>query len=196
MPREPIDRGIIFSPAMVRAILAGQKTQTRRLASSPLAKALPGDRLWVRETCGWHWANDDLKPTAINPDDWSIYYPADDQMTPAKRDGSVATRDQIKRLRPSIHMPRWASRITLAVTDVRFEPVNQISKEDCYAEGIERPTGPFMGSEVCAIDNARGAFRNLWDSLHDKPGERFAEGPAIVALTFAATLANIDGPTP
>lgn len=202
---------------MIRAILAGQKTQTRRLASSPLAKALPGDRLWVRETCGWHWANDDLKPTAITPDDWSIYYPADDQMTPAKRDGSVATRDQIKRLRPSIHMPRWASRITLAITDVRFEPVDQISEADAIAEGIteermiidshaaggvhtevwgERYFSPHDPADTEGYEHAGDAFAALWDSLHDQEGERFAEGPAIVALTFAATLANIDGPTP
>lgn len=202
---------------MVRAILAGRKTQTRRLASSPLAKALPGDRLWVRETCGFHWANDDLKPTDIDPDLWSIYYPADDHMTPAKRDGSVADRDQIKRLRPSIHMPRWASRITLAVTDIRFEPVDQISEADAIAEGIacenmiigshcpggvhseitaDRYFSPHLPDDEDGFEYAADAFAALWDSLHDQEGERFAEAPPIVALTFAATLANIDALTP
>lgn len=195
---------------MVRAILAGRKTQTRRLATSPLAKALPGDRLWVRETCGWHWANDDLKPTAIAPDDWSIFYPADDHMTPAKRDGSVAGRDQIKRLRPSIHMPRWASRITLAISDVRHQRLQEMREADCIAEGAKihgdidfsRGSGfSSLNGPMIEVDGQPGTFvtprwwfRELWDSLHDKAGERWDDNPEIVALTFSVALANIDSP--
>jgi len=164
---------------MVRAILAGRKTQTRRLASSPLAKALPGDRLWVRETAAKYTVKD-REPK------WLAF----------RADGPDSL---VTRWRPSIHMPRAWSRITLAVTDVRFEPVNQISAADAIAEGIYQPNGSGWTHDVDAPDwwnDPVFAFGKLWDSLHDQEGERFAEAPPIVALTFAATLANIDALTP
>ncbi len=197
--RTPIDRGIIFSPPMVRAILAGQKTQTRRLASSPLAKALPGDRLWVRETTRFWSAGHDCELTFPADGATRQTGPNTGEIPDASLPAYFKRVDRSRKLGrgfgvPSIHMPRWASRITLAVTDVRFEPVDQISREDAIAEGVspaEQSPGYFEVADFIGMDPV-AVFACLWDSLHDQEGERFAEGPAIVALTFAATLANID----
>jgi len=191
---------------MVRAILAGRKTQTRRLASSPLAKALPGDRLYVREA----WAIKRHEPCQPHERDWqslsrpTIRYLADGAEIEAANHGDRTTgrgiyHGPVEKGRPSIHMPRWMSRATLMITDVRFEPVNQISAADAIAEGIYQPNGPGWTHDVDAPDwwnDPVFAFGKLWDSLHDQEGERFAEAPPIVALTFAATLANIDALTP
>lgn len=169
------DRPILFSAPMVRAILAGTKTQTRRavkpltadrlthcpgflesLDGVPLSRyGQPGDRLWVRET--WRYA------------DWTeegephIEYAADGTRTLIEdfpeewaarlMDTWVALSDPInfdidqraadRRWRPSIHMPRWASRITLNVTNVRVERLHTISEADALAEGVTAK--PFPG---------------------------------------------------
>lgn len=214
--RPPIDRGIIFSAPMVRAILAGQKTQTRRLASSPLALMLPGDRLWVRETMvinrdGVRYRADPGTPVYAYEITNHAYHPGRDFWI------KNARADDVARGWPSIHMPRWASRISLTVTDVRFEPVDQISEADARAEGIacenmivgshcaggrhseitaDRYFSPHLPDDEQGFECAADAFAALWDSLHDQDGERFAEAPPIVALTFAATLANIDSTKP
>ncbi|HBQ2304715.1 TPA: morphogenetic protein [Klebsiella pneumoniae] len=170
------ERGMIFNGEMVRAILDGRKTQTRRpvkfpvldknlgceLAGNELAGELsagnylnsafgkPGDRIWVRET----WArynidqnSHDIAYRATTPADWP----------------------EEGRWRPSIHMPRWASRILLEITDVRVERLNAISQEDAQAEGMEltgwRPTysDPDSGGEVMTpYDN----FAELWSSIY------------------------------
>ena len=170
------ERGMIFNSEMVRAILDGRKTQTRRpvkfpvhdknlgceLAGNELAGELsagnylnsafgkPGDRIWVRET----WArynidqnSHDIAYRATTPADWP----------------------EEGRWRPSIHMPRWASRILLEITDVRVERLNAISQEDAQAEGMEltgwRPTysDPDSGGEVMTpYDN----FAELWESIY------------------------------
>ncbi|EPI5150382.1 morphogenetic protein [Klebsiella pneumoniae] len=170
------ERGMIFNGEMVRAILDGRKTQTRRpvkfpvldknlgceLAGNELAGELsagnylnsafgkPGDRIWVRET----WArynidqnSHDMAYRATTPADWP----------------------EEGRWRPSIHMPRWASRILLEITDVRVERLNAISQEDAQAEGMEltgwRPTysDPDSGGEVMTpYDN----FAELWSSIY------------------------------
>lgn len=218
--RTPIDRGIIFSPAMVRALLADQKTMTRRLASSPLAKAEPGDRFYVRES--HHRTDDDGPPLvgydfARDPVHWI------DRIEQDPAIGRVhlfshslgGWGGRTSRNFPSIHMPRWASRITLIVEAKRFEPVDQISERDALAEGIicenviidshcaggrhseitaDRYFSPHDPDDTEGYECAVDAFAALWDSLHDREGERFAEAPSIVALTFAATLANIDSP--
>lgn len=144
---------ILFSAPMVRAILDGTKTQTRRVVkpqpsffgsmgnpNTPF-KTLdaglhcqircpygqPGDRLWVREA-HW-WFKDEHDPV-------TGYYPpkltADD--VEYRADGD----DRRKVWRPSIHMPRWASRITLEITGVRVERLQDISEADAKAEGCER----------------------------------------------------------
>lgn len=178
---------ILFSGPMVRAILAGTKTQTRRVvkpqpvlppdidpAILPAAweageidvrcpYGVPGDRLYCRET----WAPFD--ETAMRDRDPSmIFYRADDERQ-METDGSW---------RPSIHMPRWASRITLEITDVRVERVREISEADAYAEGCNDDghpyISPFGGRAV--LNN----YAALWNQINGaRPGCAWADNPYV-----------------
>jgi hypothetical protein len=198
------ERPILFSGAMVRAILDGRKTQTRRVvklvgsdvieervvgsgeATSEVSWPFdttwadgddgspwyacpygePGDRLWVRET----WAHDGSKAPPLYRASWQC-----------KRDyPGVPCEHGPDRWRPSIHMPRWASRITLEVTGVRVERLQAISEADAIAEGVERAdvvinghnegtryrdyTGPNDPSEW--FNSARASFRSLWECIN------------------------------
>lgn len=170
---------IIFSGPMVRAILRGQKTQTRRIARwdqrfppdaelrdelvchCPYGSA--GDLLWVRET--WSSILDDART-----DSERVVYRADL--------GSSA--DKVQVWRPSIHMPRWASRLTLRIAEVRVQRLQEISEEDAEAEGI-------TGDEalVGQIANPfRTAYADLWDSINAKRGYGWGANPWVWVLTF------------
>ena len=84
--------------------------------------------------------------------------------------------DGTDRWRPSIHMPRWASRIKLKATeDARLERLQDISEADCYAEGVQL-------EQVYAT--SRPVFRSLWDSINTKTGERWEDNPEVVVLAF------------
>jgi hypothetical protein len=142
------ERPILFSAAMVRALLAGTKTQTRRIVDYrrlPHAAHCPygvvGSRLWVKETWGAHAAWDHHKPTDI-PSGASvrIYYAASEEIH--------------GRTRPSIFMRRWMSRLTLEVTKVRVQRLQDISEEDARAEGVEARDG--------ALPKNPGRWRGSW----------------------------------
>lgn len=193
------ERPILFAGPMVRAILDGRKTQTRRLPrkigkhkpsllydgwadsyvldpgnAGRLADEIgwrPGDRAWVRET----WAPLD-RCTTNDPGVQALadrgFYRADDSTV----DG------EISRWVPAIHMPRWASRITLEITDVRVQRLQEISEEDAVAEGIHpAPGGWWSGAEGQAAPDPRAAFALLWNSIHG-PGAWDAN-PWVCALT-------------
>lgn len=170
---------MLFSAPMVRAILDGRKTVTRRLVKPnphkvdggvPFADApawahaepgsavmrcpygVRGDRLYVREAWAAPHAYDHLPPRLI-PQDARIHY--------------AATEDRGGLLwRPSIHMPRWASRITLEVTGVLVEQLQEISYEDARAEGAEfwRNDGTLTELPPCSAH--RYAFEDLWTSIN------------------------------
>lgn len=174
------DHPIIFSAPMVRALLAGRKMQTRRLASSPLRKVQPGERLWVRE----NWCK--------RVDDWgqphgTALYMADGQhVVRVDGDGfTVTTADgrEASPWRPSIHMPRWASRLTLTVTEVRVQRLQDMDRGDAMEEGC-----PF--SNMAAGPSPRDWFRDLWNSLHG--ADAWDANPEVVALTFTVAQRNID----
>lgn len=207
------DRPIIFSPAMVRALLAGSKTQTRRLPTSPLRRREVGDRLWVREAwTGLFWDIADIDgparelwetPKGERTKEFSagVFYKIEED---AKR-GDERFYPEVQ-WTPSIHMPRWASRLTLIVEGVRIEPLQAISEADAQAEGIERifptisasDTGPnhftvgIDGGNLNA-PTAAETYRLLWSMLHDKDGERWEDNPAVLVLTFRVVRGNIDG---
>lgn len=149
-----------------------------------------GDRLWVRETLCIH--NGFGKPLAFGPqvregDNARIWSYAADNVE----------SETISRRIPAIHMPRAYSRLTLTVTDVRVQRLQEISEEDCGAEGITKsPDGDWYSAAPETRDPAlagysrRGAFYGLWSKING--GESWDANPWIVAVTFRPELRNID----
>lgn len=130
----------------------------------------PGDRLWVRESHAFSVIDPDGLDWRDDPENWDVVYRADDDglgLSWRNGDGEVITPPW----RPSIHMPRWASRILLEITDVRVERLQDISYSDAQAEGMygdySRPPiteNPWLGNKygVSTIDR----YRELWQSIN------------------------------
>lgn len=170
-----MNRGILFSAPMVRAILAGSKTQTRRIVKqqpahydtpSDLASKLicpygaPGDRLWVRETFM------DLGACFL--------YRAD---ATAEQERAIVAPGQP--WKPAIHMPRVASRITLEITDVRVERLQEISPADAKDEGVDvHEHADHVSHAWCYVEE----FQRLWESING-PGSWDAN-PYVWVLSF------------
>jgi hypothetical protein len=190
------ERPVLFSAPMVRALLEGRKTQTRRLVKPMSALGLrlyaprtaeiigaggdglalhcpygePGDRLWVRET----WAPFDSLAISRRDRD-RMFYRADDEQR-YETDGVW---------RPSIHMPRWASRITLHVTSVRVERLQAITEEDAIAEGFDpTPFEPDFDAPWLPKTPAAARMSFLWNVIN---GERaaWASNPWVWVVGFA-----------
>jgi hypothetical protein len=212
------DRPILFSAPMITALLAGRKTQTRRLCRQANDAALtfvvkiddalaapgwfgdeegdvsffagyaPGDRLWVREAWRTHKAYDDLKPGDMGGEE-SVWPELD-------RDNC----DAHGRYRHGRFMPRWASRLTLIVTDVRVERLQDCSQDDAIAEGIERGGfGSILGWLAYGEANPhhqrhfsdpRESYRTLWDSINGD--DAWAANPWVTAISFDVRKGNID----
>ncbi|CAH3399157.1 TPA: hypothetical protein ACTYTC_003601 [Klebsiella pneumoniae] len=192
------ERGMIFNGEMVRAILDGRKTQTRRPIKwkqtrftevgeredgskwpwsedaehacdfwHPCPFGAVGDRIWVRETfCT-------VDDTQYGGGKWVDYRatPKFEASHPAGWDCAPNDAEALK-WRPSIHMPRWASRILLEITDVRVERLNAISEEDATAEGVP-PAGSLLPDYPGTFLTPKGdfatakvAFQRLWESIY------------------------------
>lgn len=192
------ERPILFSASMVRAILEGRKTVTRRevkkraaldcLAAGfePSFLALPGnadlcpygqpgDQLWVREA----WQAD-AQVSSVAPRDLShgepIRYPADWDF---RQTGCAMIKPG--KVRPSIHMPRWASRILLEITDVRVERLQDISRADIRAEGLQCPL------ELASDDvspNYRDWYPAAWRELWESTGGDWDSNPWVWVVEF------------
>lgn len=177
-------RPILFSDPMVRAILDGAKTQTRRI-SPRIAKWRVGDLLWVRET----WAT--TEQAGDHPEDATVVYRATDP------DWETM---QGWRWRPSIFMPCWACRITLKITDLRMHRLQEISEEDAIAEGAMHWWRSLpQEKQLAAYAGGRGpvaAFRALWDEINEKSGFGWAVNPWVKAISFELIPARGLGPTP
>lgn len=188
---------------MVLAILGGRKTQTRRVVKPQPNEAwsipptevidgyymshgcrsdvkcpygVPGDRLWVRETfdfgtapcnhtdrgCAWYVA-DGLPTGKLHPD--------------SPKDSESWCREWIRK--PSIFMPRWASRITLEITGVKVERVQKITDEDARAEGVTCAV-----PDVELLGEYRVGYKALWDSLNAKRGYGWDKNPWVWVIEF------------
>ncbi len=215
------DKGIIFSAPMVQALLAGRKTQTRRLLTSAPAGdwycdqvgsklmwvappgspkrpcLLPygvGDRLYVREAWRTGTAYEDLKPSEMGGEE-PVLFEADGRTERWSHGTSEPGR-----LRRGMHMPRWASRLWLAVFDVRVQRLQDCSQADAIAEGIERsPHGNHdqwldypAGSSAAGWLDPRESYRSLWNSLHDAVAMSWDTNPWVVAVSFDVHHGNID----
>ncbi|HHH0797934.1 TPA: hypothetical protein ACPZO8_004160 [Yersinia enterocolitica] len=190
------EKPILFNAEMVNAILSGRKTQTRRIMGNqpagqdletvhvrhnddfnfqwygnlgessyfpcPLGK--PGDQLWVREAFAAGLCTES-----------TLAYRA----THKTEDLEEGWGETIK-WTPSIHMPRWASRINLLITGVRVERLQDISEQDARAEGVKAWRGPaeeLVGGKL--------AFFELWDSIYgQKEGENWQANPWVWVINF------------
>lgn len=187
------ERPILFSAPMVRAILAGTKTQTRRVVkprdlawmdehqglrepcnAERCPYGRPGQRLWVRES---HWWFKD------EPDHSCGYYPP--KLTREDVEYRADGDDGRKAWRPSIHMPRWASRITLEITGVRVERLRDISEADAIAEGITRDRdghGWQVEDGRHYSDDPRESYASLWETING-PGS-WGANPWVWCIAF------------
>ena len=199
------ERPILFSGPMVRAILEGRKTMTRRVVKlrhgadvvvtngqvwkparvdyagyvdCPYGQ--PGDRLWVRESWRTVKEADDIAPRDLNAAH-RYWYEAD-----------APHQIGFGKCRPSIHMPRIASRILLEITAVRVERLHDITEADAQAEGVERvvvgsgwrrycdPDSEEVGVPPCG--DARRSFRSLWK--HINGAESWNANPWVWVVEF------------
>lgn len=209
-------RPLIFSAPMVRAILDGRKTMTRRVlkpqpgepvfdgerwldrarertaphdaGERSITPYAVGDRLWVREA--WQHARKRYCrcPQGAEPQ------PCDDWMegTGCRSDrGDVIYRADAESLafwRSPIHMPRWASRLTLIVESVRVERLQEITEADAEREGVEKPILPHWPGLPF-----RSAFRGLWLDLHGPVS--WEANPWVAVIGFRVVRENIDAPS-
>jgi hypothetical protein len=194
------ERGILFSAPMVRAILEGRKTQTRRVCPESWLRCLdpddaderqqaltmcpygqPGDRLWVRETWGAVWPGEFPRPLR----ECKIEYRADLPPGCTDRPGGwpAEERDDAEcpKWRPSLHMPRWASRILLEVTEVRVERLQDISEDDARAEGVTALAEP--ATTRGAFRGHRDGFAALWEAINGKRAP-WASNPWVWVVSF------------
>lgn len=192
---------IRFSGEMIRALLAGEKTQTRRIIRAdyddigerddgtlwpwredleqggdywyPCPYGETGDLLWVQET-------------------FKLFDASGASGTPIYR---ASNQDDEGIWTPSIHMLRWASRLTLEITDVRVERLQDISEEDARAEGAELDTEPCDHSRISCADigclgqTHKSGFYCIWESIYPGDWER---NPYVWVLTFKVHQQNID----
>lgn len=225
---------------MVRAILDGTKTQTRRVITPQLDPAwgvtsagvlsshtvhdgewwwlsgdpkdfetlgvcgdpfrcpygVPGDRLWVRES----WC--------ATLDGWPVFRPVGPDCKVWYKANNDRPTWAEQRWKPSIHMPRWASRITLEVTRVWVERVREIKDNDALAEGVEMVDGPkppkygvpglaptFRHYQNSVFNSGRGvgvrhSFQTLWDSINANKGHGWATNPWVWCVEFKRTENN------
>lgn len=194
----PKERGILFTGPMVRAILDGRKTETRRVYRP--AKGYPrddgetlpdgtggrwldwgpcpygriGDRLWVRET----WAHVPVTAYRMSTGVQQTANPNDPGMAAVYRSGWE--RSAPGRWRPSIHMPRWASRITLEVEEVRLERLQDLTPEDVRREGVVLWDATTRGE---GIEDVR-RFGILWDSINAGRGHGWDANPWVWVIRF------------
>lgn len=195
---------ILFTGEMVLAILDGRKTQTRRVIKPQpilmtsgiwypsevpgdsknktglhyanekhMRKGMPidfcpygqpGDRLWVLESFLIDYEDGESSHGQRPP---TVYYHATDNETPWTKPG----------WKPSIYMPRWASRITLEIVNVRVERVQEITDDDAIQEGVDRTNTSIPGY-------ARTRFINLWNSINAKRGFGWDANPWVWAIEF------------
>jgi hypothetical protein len=197
------ERPILFSAQMVRAILNGTNTQTRRIIK-PQPKGLEldknvqgkyghliynckygsiGDRLWVREK--FQFIN------GFGDFDFAVHYIATEDIIGWFENEGRVQKPVNERIRPSIHMPRWASRINLEITNVRAELLHDISEEDAKAEGAKKtfwfaPDGKSEDDYIsfCGITKTcyKNGYASFWESINGQGS--WDANPYVLVIEF------------
>ena len=213
------ERPLIFTAESVRAILEGRKTQTRRVAKpfadnvrivNGVPKAyspgcpegwviaspygVPGDRLWVRE--GFHLCVQPAhgtqgtagKPYCVFPDGGQTFSWCGEYHPPLPKYDPGAF-DRLPPKKSPLFMPRWASRLTLEITDIRVQRVQEISHEDALAEGCRGlnwvASSPYIaGPHTDDGELPVEEYQRVWNEINAKRGHSWASNPWVWAITF------------
>ncbi|EPK5543412.1 hypothetical protein L7L52_000387 [Klebsiella pneumoniae] len=188
------ERGMIFNAEMVRALLDGRKTQTRRIIKDctvgrdPISKFIKIGKKFIgcypedvpeliRECCPYGvpgdriWVRETWAEAGASAPDLKLYRANYPEHVPSIYE-NVPPAEEI-RWTPSIHMPRTASRILLEITGVRVERLRSMSQDDARAEGVIAASGPM---------EAGLAFRELWDSIYGE--ESWKANPWVWVIEF------------
>lgn len=217
------DHPMLFNGDMVRALLDGRKTQTRRIIKPQPPKGVTGAGRYSNSRDGlldeWSWLTGDL--TDIDGWDWHTDFKVGknngdriwvrETFTTTQHDKAVYRADATDQYghrwheivpgdperevlwKPSIHMPRRASRLTLHIEDARVQRLQGISEEDAIAEGCDpvhmQPGGAYGNPGDGWLDYREG-FRRLWESVNGKGS--WDANPWVAALTFRVERANIE----
>jgi hypothetical protein len=216
---------ILFKPEMVKAILEGRKTQTRRVVKHVPALGEPGhwchlikdspipfqrslgdfrsycpygevgDRLWVREMWQYYdWSEDGepfIRYAADNhaelrrpTEEWAERVESIWEELSRNDNYKIDSRARDRKWRPSLLMPRWAGRLTLEITDIRLERVQDITEDDAIAEGVTVHLDAVMAGAVSQDSPARMEFWDLWNSIHKNDGKHWDANPWVWVITF------------
>lgn len=222
-------RPILFSAPMIRALLDGRKTQTRRVVKpqpilsahhEPVRPEPRGFGSWIfmahsdepsyqfatndcRCPYGYEgsllWVREAFFPEVAGDEHFPVWYRATEE----------ADFPYDENWKPSIHMPRWASRLTLRITEVRVERVQEISREDAIAEGVDWEACPTHQTDasfrtqreadrvgLCAHYYAEidyvGGFQRLWDAINAKRGYPWEANPWVWVIKFEVIQKNVD----
>lgn len=220
--KEIKERPILFNAQMVRAILDGRKTMTRRVVNKlnghshisrffesdtlgydfcfrdkemrlhditkgraldlcPYGKT--GNKLWVRET----FAHSNMPDGPLDKD-CSIFYRADYFDDPHGLDGEKSPGGKYRNWKPSMFLPRWASRIDLEITNVKIERLQDISEEDSKKEGVIELDYYYskytFDEDLLPRSTAKAAFESFWDSINAKNGQGWYTNPWVWAIEF------------
>lgn len=214
------DRPILFSAPMVRALLAGTKTQTRRLAGVPTIERIKEDRWHIAGKHGGNFACTSIETEIgelaadylpIQTGDrlyvreawrinkvWDAVAPRDlGEIGPVTYEADGGMRYHTGKFRQAMHQPKRFSRLTLHVTEVRVQRLQDISDDDAAAEGLTYLSeGPGAGhwivddTPVCSSGSAE-AYAQLWE--HINGAGAWAKNPWVAAYTFTVEKSNIDG---
>jgi len=203
------ERPILFSTPMVKAVQDGRKTHTRRIIKYPsdlIGELCPygqlGDFIYVRETHYLYgkWFKNGISKTGKQK--WT-FEAANREVRYFDNPPDIIRRNSYRELgwykRPAIFMPRWASRITLQIKDIRAERVQDISEADALDEGIDTESETYAIAEYNQNMGVRGCgnvvysrsyypsiccFAELWDSINAKRGYSWGDNPWVWVIEF------------
>jgi len=198
---------ILFSTEMVKVILKGNKTQTRRIFKDTTEHHSPynpaylerwkndsgwenicpygkiGDTLWVRETFAYR-IDVDIDKEREKAKHYLMY----------KANGGSPYNHMnwhsYTNWKPSIHMPRWASRINLKITDIRIQKLQDVSENDAFEEGMNKQIATYLGistpesQEEFNFTACRRVFHALWDYINAKRGYSWESNPWVWCISF------------
>jgi len=183
-PAENTPQPILMSDAMVLALLAGNKTETRRIWSDRYAKVEAGQLLWVREAWRCRSLRGDQARVQYRADESDGFVvlgasdtrPGSRQELPGHLNNPDPHRDAPWQV--SMFMPKIASRLTLKVSHVKRQRLREITTVDCMAEGLR-------GADLV------GQYGRLWDSLHHDAPQRWIDNPEVAVVGFEVIKRNI-----